>query len=336
MSSGHRAHWLAMLLIVVLPSAARSSVVPPELLKFREERAHMVRTLVEAPNACVDRHDTGYPIFHGCIDWHSSVHGVWSLIAAGSALHEQNLIDKAKTILSPIGLESERRFLQQHATFEMPYGRSWFLRLAVDFERVTSDSRLTAMSSEVAQSLEQFLLSRPIDPGSRSYDSETWALINLQYYATWRKDTRLLAEIKDIVKRNYQPVDGQCPQLQAEGGDTDFMPICTNWAWLVGIYMEPEDFRHWVLAFLPPTSVMLSPVTNPTTPHHHGIDFSRGWGLWRIYWMTGDPRYLDLYLASVTTAFDHRDWWAGDYQTVSHWVAQFGILAIYLTYQDYP
>lgn len=330
--------WIAVCAVMTVTACTDASAaeIPQELIHFRDQRASMLARLVTSPLACVVRNDTDHPVFHGCIDWHSSVHGVWSIVAVGSALHDNKLIEKATTLLNPRDLETERQFLQDHPKFEMPYGRAWFLRLAVDFQSASGDSRLTDMSDDVAASLAQYLFSRPIHPGSLSYESDTWALINLHYYAAWRKDEKLLTRIQEAVTHYYALIEGPCPALDAEAHATDFMPICTNWAWLVSMYMKPEKFRNWASSFLPPTAQIMEPVTDPSTPHHHGIDFSRAWGLWAVYWSTSDPRYLRAYLADVTTALDNRDWWAGDYETVSHWVAQFGILAIYPTYQDYP
>ena len=50
------------------------------LLRARKEIA---RALVEPVRASVARKDTGHAAFHGCIDWHSAVQGVWALTAYG-------------------------------------------------------------------------------------------------------------------------------------------------------------------------------------------------------------------------------------------------------------
>jgi len=329
--------WTSLLVILALAiRVAHGAEDPAKLTEFKQQRAQMLRDLAAAPSVCVARHDTEHPVFHGCIDWHSSAHGIWSLVAAGDALHDSKLLESAKNQLDVKGIESERQYLHEHPHFEMPYGRAWFLRLAVDFERVTGDTRLAQMASDVATSMTDYLFAGPIDPSSRSYSSETWALINLQYYAQWKKDEALLARIRSAAERYYFSVQGPCPALPDEARATDFMAICTNWAWVVSLYMKPQQFHDWVSGFLPPGDAAMAPVTDPTTAHHHGIDFSRGWGLWAVYQATRDPRYLDLYLAHVRTAYEHHDWWAGSYESVAHWVAQFGILALYLSYQDDP
>jgi hypothetical protein len=330
--------YVAALVLGALPPlcAAADAQAPPQLQTFLAERPQMLQRLVEPPKVCVARHDTDHPVFHGCIDWHSSVHGTWALVAVGAALHDQKLLDRARGLLDPNGLEQERHYLEDHPGFEMPYGRSWFLRLAVDFERATGDHRLAQLGEDVARSLRQNLDSRPIDPRARDYHSNTWALINLSYYAKWKKDTALRSWIEGVVQHTYASVAGACPALQEDADATDFMPVCTNWAWLVSLYQPPGAFQPWVVRFLPPDSPAVAPITAPRSPHHHGIDFSRAWGLWAVYRSTHDARYLTLYLAHLHTGLDHHDWWDGDYDTLSHWVAQFGILAVAETFGDDP
>ena len=44
-------------------------------------RKEIARALVEPIRVGVARKDTGHAAFHGCMDWHSAVHGVWALTA---------------------------------------------------------------------------------------------------------------------------------------------------------------------------------------------------------------------------------------------------------------
>ena len=46
-----------------------------------EEKAAMARALAAAVREALARADTDHIAFHGCIDWHSAVHGTWALTA---------------------------------------------------------------------------------------------------------------------------------------------------------------------------------------------------------------------------------------------------------------
>src|SRR5438552_860208 len=56
---------------------------PAERLRelFGPEWKTMLADLAEPVDACLRRRDTDSPIFHGCVDWHSSVHGAAALLS---------------------------------------------------------------------------------------------------------------------------------------------------------------------------------------------------------------------------------------------------------------
>jgi hypothetical protein len=339
-NSSHLMRNFGLLLAVVLGvgtyRSVQASAVPEELMTFRATRNEMVKKLVDVSMRCVVHVDTSHPVFHGCIDWHSGVHGVWSLVAASEMLGDKSLLSKAVSLLPVDGIAAERRFLTENPTFEMPYGRAWFLRLAADFERLTGDRRLRLMGDEVAASLAKRYLEGKLNPLVDAYESPTWALINLRYYAESSGNSDLLRRIDMTIDQTYLTVPAKvCPGLNADANMMGFMPICTNWAWLVSQRLSPVQFRRWIHVFLP-SAVLPPAISRPTTVHEHGLDFARAWGLWAIYWRSDDSHYLQAFVTHIQTAYAHKDWWNGDYGTLSHWIAQFGILALYQSYRDFP
>ena len=54
---------------------------PPGLAQLEARKAEIAAELAKAVRAAVARKDTGHAAFHGCIDWHSAVHGAWALAA---------------------------------------------------------------------------------------------------------------------------------------------------------------------------------------------------------------------------------------------------------------
>ena len=79
-----------------------------------------------------------YPAFHGCYDWHSSVHGHWMLVKILKEfpqLKEAEEIRKAlaKNITKENLLAEAAFFLKPESkSFERPYGWSWFLKLTLE------------------------------------------------------------------------------------------------------------------------------------------------------------------------------------------------------------
>jgi hypothetical protein len=135
------------------------------------------------------------------------------------------------------------------------------------------------------------------------------------------------------VRESYLTFRDRCP-FEKEGNEwTGFMAVCTTAAWLVSEAVPQAELNEFLSHFLPATTD-LSPMTTPDSVHQMGLDFSRCWGFWKLYRRTGDKRYLDAYMAHFHENISHRDRWAGEYRQVGHWVAQFGTLAIAMTFDD--
>lgn len=323
------AKWILVAGVTVASMAADkglSSEMPDDLAALKQRRMEFLEGFIEPIRTCVGRNDTSHHLFHGCIDWHSAVHGLWALTAAAHITGRDDLGAFVRNTLTPEGIALERAYMNQRPGFEMPYGRAWFLRLALDFERAFGDRRLLAMADDMARALVNELKSATIDPRSASYNSQSWALINLRAYGVETVNAELVAFVDEIVQRRFVPFDKPCePDLDKRR--RSFMAVCTNWAWLVSETMDRHAFAEWLARFLPDPDA-IEPVTRPANAHLYGLNFSRAWGLWRLYRRTGDERYLKLYRAHLEPAFEQPDWWRGDYQVVGHWVSQFGMFAI--------
>lgn len=323
--------WLAA---VILFGATRSAVADDDLANFLRDRASYAKALTEPIAVCVGREDTQHPAFNGCIDWHSSVHGVWALTAYRGATGDKRFDKLIREQLDAKSLAQELRDLREHPMFEMPYGRAWFLRLAVDYKRVFGDDRLQPLAHEISRSLvEQYTQADP-DPLSTAYSSATWALINLYEYGVATHDAKITTFVTAKVREQYLQ-GGACPLQRVEVETREFMAICTNWAWLVSKVLPRNEFKVWLDTFLP-EDLAIEPIRSAGSVHQAGLNFSRTWGLWNIYRASGEERFLRAYLAHFKATYDLPDVWNGDYQRFSHWVAQFGMLGLMVTYNNPP
>ena len=84
--------------------------------------------------------------------------------------------------------------------------------------------------------------------------------------------------------------------------------------------------------------VMPQPVTRPLSWHHHGLNFSRAWGLWHLHAASGRAEqreaYLAAYIAHFREGYERPALWRGSYEGVGHWVPQFGMLALQPLFGD--
>lgn len=328
---------VAALLFVQLTmtAAGSSSPLPDELQTFLGQRSQIAYALTAPIAICVAHHDTTNPAFHGCIDWHSSAHGTWALTAYTMMTGDRRYVPLINSILQPAALAQERKHLNEDPTFEMPYGRAWFLRLALDYHREFGSALLEPFADDVAASIVAHYRSVEPDPASIAYQSSTWALINLYDYAAMRGDAKTVDFVKQAVRKYYM-ADDPCPIERLEVETREFMAVCTNWAWLVQRVLPPAEFQPWLTHFLPP-SVPIEPIVSADSVHQAGLNFSRTWGLWNLYYQTGDKRFLTAYLANFFATYDKPEIWkTGAYNKYAHWIAQFGMLGLTVSFYDIP
>ena len=181
----------------------RAAPTPPELVPFQDGKDAIAADLARQVAYASGRQDTDHPAFKGCVDWHSAVHGVWALIACQRATGDAQYSSLIASILNADALRAERAHLVRSPQFEMPYGRAWFLRLAIDHHRLTGADDLLGFADEVATGLRDHFRVHGIDPKSGAYASCSWALINLLDYARHRRAAELEAELARWIKKDF-------------------------------------------------------------------------------------------------------------------------------------
>jgi hypothetical protein len=218
----------------------------------------------------------------------------------------------------------------------MPYGRAWFLRLAREHALYTgagrsdggSEAPLQSMAREaLASMLAYYGAQRRPDPRRGSYASDSWALINMLDYAAWSGDAAAEAAIRGLVELHFLD-HGGCDWRLEHG---HFMAVATNWAWLVSKVLPRGEFDRWQWEFFADAGLP-QPIASPVNWHHHGLNFSRAWGLWALHAATAaddaKEAYLNAYAAHFHATYDTPLLWRDSYQGVGHWVPQFGMLAL--------
>src|SRR6516225_6045241 len=110
--------------LLVAASAASQTFaaasLPAEVAEIASSRTEIARDFAGTIAKCVVRHDTTYPIFHGCIDWHSGVHGYYALSAVARATADRKLLDWITGQLDPRLIARERIAVAADPGFEMP------------------------------------------------------------------------------------------------------------------------------------------------------------------------------------------------------------------------
>lgn len=305
------------------------------------DRDEILDALAPIIAAQVAARDTPHAVFHGCVDWHSAVHGHWALlrIARATGRHEERAraVDHA---LRPEGIAEEAAFLQQHADFELPYGRAWFLLLAEEFERwggeraIADPARLRAMAAEVAASLDRYMdaceCAEGIDACIGEYRNPSWALLRLHGWYAFVGDAHGQARTAARAAGMQAPEPTGDAGFGADLRGCEFFSPFGNYATLLGA-TRPEAAAD-LLGAHPLADDALAPIVAlPSTAHGLGMNWSRAWSLRALAEAATEdqqPRLRAAYAAHVAQAWEHHALKAGDVWAYDHWVPQFAVYAL--------
>ena len=326
--------------------AANAAAVSPE-------HAAMLAELAESIEAAVGRLDTTHPVFHGCIDWHSAVHGHWALLRIANATGEHaELASKIAARLNADAIAAEAQHLREQPEFEMPYGRAWFLRLAIEYDlwhtahAPAEPNALAAMADDVAASLAaRYALptsqepaaparALPPTPESREYANDAWALVQLHAFYAHRGDAERLRQVQQLVDDNFLNVDAAPDDLRfsLDSQRPDFFSGFGNWAYLLAHSQNAATLQQF-WSETRPTDDDLRPVELFSgAAHHLGVNWSRAWALRAVSSALADPQEkarLDAaYEAHVRAGMAQHAKSTDDYGAYGHWVPQFAVYAL--------
>ncbi len=241
-----------------------------------------------------------HPAFYGCYDWHSSVHGHWSLV---SLLKQFPNLGKAGIIrekltesLSQENIAQEMAYFEMtgNISFERTYGWAWILKLAEELHTWDDpmakelEYNLEPLTRFIVASYESFLpkLIYPIRVGEHS--NTAFGLSLAWDYAVAVNDVLLMKSVKDAVDRYYTNDKG-CP-MEWEPSGFDFLSPCLEEINLVRKVYAKEAFKKWLDTFMPQLKdpdFRLEPGkvadrTDGKLVHLDGLNFSRAWCLYGI------------------------------------------------------
>lgn len=306
---------------------------------FAAARTQHLAELGAPIEACVKNRDTEHAAFHGCYDWHSAVHGVWALFALSRLEGDAKWKAAATAQLDYASIDGVRAALESEALpAEVPYGYAWLLLLAVERERSTGANDLRSVAGLGAARLQSYLQGlapSALASGLRAddYRNVSWALLNVWRYAQFTSDAKLQAWAEAFAREHLLADDPACSLREEAYAVDNFFAPCLLRAHALENMLPADEVRPWVEAFIG-RDADLQPLTEIEKPHPGGLNFSRAWGLWSVYRVTGDTAWRDAYVAHVDTHLRQPRYWRDDYRSFSHWVPQFGVYAIALSYDS--
>ncbi len=333
--------------------AARAAGIAEMVLDclHREFPVHMVH-LVRGPEDVRPPRELN-PAFYGAFDWHSCVHGHWTLarlarLVSAAPWRERALAALARS-LTRERLRGELDYLSGEGRqgFERPYGLAWLLQLAVELgawargsEPGAADARgwheaLAPLEALAAERIVALLERLPWPVRGGEHAQTAFALgLTLDWANGAGRDDVTRAVVTRA--RHYYAGDRDAP-IAYEPSGHDFLSPALGEADLMRRVLDRVAFVAWLERFLPaPESDAarrwLTPVASPDRAdgklaHLDGLNLSRAWMLdgiaaalapghpWRAVLADASARHAVAGLASVPA--EH---YAG-----SHWLGSFAV-----------
>ncbi|HUQ08219.1 MAG TPA: DUF2891 family protein [Kofleriaceae bacterium] len=302
-----------------------------------------------------------YPVFWGCFDWHSAVHGHWTLAAFARRFAAAPLAARARAALETSfarpALEGELAYLERRPAFERPYGLAWLCALHGELHawaRVDADA--AAWAGDVAPLAElgarrvagwMERLTHPTRVGTHAQSAFGAGLV-LDWARSVGEDA-LAARVAAAAVRLHRGDRG--PALHLEPSGEDFLSPSLGAADLMRRVLAAEELAVWLSRALPelggaaaeeePTPDALQALVPPQPAdrsdgrlvHLDGLNASRAWMLAAVARALppSDARRVVLFAAADLHARAALDALAAQGYAGGHWL---GTFAMYLRLAD--
>ncbi len=290
-----------------------------------------------------------HPIFFGCLDWHSSVHGHWMLVKLLKTFPgiagRQEIIDVLNNSFQPEKIAGEAAYFRKYKTsssYERTYGWAWLLKL--DQELYTWNDplgkkwyqALQPLTAAITQLWTEFL-------PKQTYPNRTGVHPNTAFGQVFALDwARTLHNKKfedELVQRSrdYYLTNKNIPaHLEPDG--TDFLSPSLETADLMRRVLPPAEFITWFNSYYTKEGIgnltkppVVSDRTDMYIVHLDGLSLSRAWCMkgiasvlpanhpYKKVFEQSAQKFLQETLPHVTSGN-----YGGD-----HWLASFAVYAIF-------
>lgn len=198
-----------------------------------------------------------HPVFWGSFDWHSAVHGHWTLAAVARRFPDHAIAHAARAALTRSftadAVAGELAYLRAHPAFERPYGLAWLCALHAELVR-WPDGQAWAMllgpaASLAASRIVDWLtkLTHPTRAGTHAQSAFASALVLDACRHTGADD------VADQLRAEAVRLHGgdRGPALHLEPSGEDFLSPALGAAALMARVLSPAELATWLARALP-------------------------------------------------------------------------------------
>mmetsp|Transcript_16447 Transcript_16447/g.39364 ORF Transcript_16447/g.39364 Transcript_16447/m.39364 type:complete len:406 (-) Transcript_16447:112-1329(-) len=340
-------------------SLTHSSTADAEPLTLKQPQAE---SLLDLPLTCIDQEFPNklnqiisgkddlrtpkslHPAFYGCFDWHSSVHGHWSLVRLLKTFPDIQkrdvIIDRLQSHITEDNIRGELAYFAnpESETFERMYGWVWLLKLAEELHNwddpaaKTLEENLHPLTDLIVEKVEAFL-PKLVYPIRNGMHTNTAFALGMVYDYAESVGHVSLREL--VVKRSkeYYLSDVGCPMTWEPSGH-DFLSPCLEEADLIRRVLDEKELIDWLESFLPKLAssdfelqpAIVSDRSDGLLVHLDGLNYSRAWCLKGLAEASPKLGHLN---AIANNHIEHSlpELVNGHYQG-GHWLGSFALMSL--------
>ena len=285
-----------------------------------------------------------HPVFYGCFDWHSAVHGYWSMVTLLKKFPELEEGEKVRQILkaniTAENITQEVLYFdgKYNKSYERTYGWAWLLKLSEALK--TWDDPMAQELAVLLQPLTDVIVTKYLEFLPKLvYPIRVGEHTNTAFGLTFAYDYAISAghlELKALIEkraRDFYMNDSQCP-ITWEPSGYDFLSPCLEEIDIMRRVLEPHQFKEWLQRFMPQLSEKdfslevgeVSDRTDGKLVHLDGLNFSRAWVLYGLANQYPEFEHLKQ-VANDHVAYSYPNL-VGDSYEGGHWLGSFAIYAL--------
>ncbi len=283
-----------------------------------------------------------YPIFWGAFDWHSAVHGHWTLAAFARRWPAHPLAADAEAALARSftadAWAGELAYLVAHPSFERPYGLAWLCALHGELAAwpaaATWARHAAPLAALAAARIAAWLERLPYAVRAGTHAQSAFAAALAIDWARATGAPEIAERIAAAARRLHDGDRG--PALHLEPSGEDFLSPGLGAAALMARVLAPAELAAWIDRALPELATIAWPPPRAADRddgrlvHLDGLGASRAWMTREIAAAlpAGDARaaglrdLADHHLAAAIAAIASPSYAGG------HWLGSFVLRAL--------
>lgn len=286
-----------------------------------------------------------HPVFYGCFDWHSSVHGHWMLLRV--LRHFPNLEGKEEIIETLANsfqkekLQHEANYFSRYklaARFERTYGWAWLLKLDEELQKSTIPQaekwhkNMKPLTDTIVKQWKAYLPKQTYPNRTGVHPNSAFALGFAIDWARAVGDVEFEKALEEKAIAFYGSEENTPAYLEPNG--SDFFSPSLEIADLMSRIYSPREFEVWFQAFLNDKGLrniaeipIVSDLSDYQTVHLVGLSFSRAWCMRNIAQKLSDENPRKVFLLETSQKLIKNGLpllFQGNYGG-GHWLASFAV-----------